>query len=145
MAKLSAIAISEARSSSGLIRHPRQLKKAVRLSECDILTQRQHFLVFVKILFECLKEDPRKDTCREILAESTRRNRLGDPNFTPLQPVLERRLRRTCGELYWALAQNEFVSYCSQKGLKPLTTLPLVPIRARKSELFLIDEHTVSV
>lgn len=66
--------------------------------------QRARFLIFMKILFKCLEqahEFELRDQAKQIVAECTRRNRNGDPNFTPLMDAVERRLRRLVGEAHW--------------------------------------------
>lgn len=68
---------------------------------------RARFLVFIKILFKCLdqaNEHQIRDQAKKIVAECTRRNRMGDPNFTPLIDAVEKRLRRFVGESHWRKA-----------------------------------------
>lgn len=68
---------------------------------------RTRFLVFIKILFKCLdqaNEPEFRDRAKEIVAECTRRNRMGDPKFTPLVEAVEKRLRAFVGETHWKKA-----------------------------------------
>lgn len=68
---------------------------------------RARFLVFIKILFKCLdqaNEPDIRDRAKEIVAECTRRNRMGDPKFTPLVEAVEKRLRVFVGEMHWKKA-----------------------------------------
>jgi len=89
------------------------------------LTEREKFLIFVKILFKFLDQtaDPRlKPRAKAVVTECTRRNRLGDSEYTPLQDAVERRLRHSVGEFYWTRAKLYFDSYCQRRGLVEVTT-----------------------
>jgi hypothetical protein len=68
---------------------------------------RERFLVFIKILFRLLDQANEPEIrlrAKTIVAECTRRNRLGDPNFSPLMEAVERRLRGFVGEVLWRRA-----------------------------------------
>jgi hypothetical protein len=68
---------------------------------------RERFLVFIKILFRLLDEANEPEVrlrAKKIVAECTRRNRLRDPNFSPLMEAVERRLRGFVGEALWKRA-----------------------------------------
>jgi hypothetical protein len=68
---------------------------------------RERFLVFIKILFKLLDQANEPEVrlrAKTIVAECTRRNRLGDPNFSPLMEAVERRLRGFVGEVLWRRA-----------------------------------------
>ncbi|EEC45629.1 predicted protein [Phaeodactylum tricornutum CCAP 1055/1] len=85
-----------------------------------MLSDREQFLIFVKILFKCLERADDKNLrqrAKTVVSECTRRNRLGDSQYTPLQEAVERRLKRIVGELYWCQAQVYTNRYCRQKGL----------------------------
>lgn len=86
------------------------------------LTKRETFLVLVKILVKYLEYQKltqlRMDV-KELIMECTRRNRMGDPEFMPLQAAVESRLRWLVGDLLWFRAMLYFESYCMRKGLIP--------------------------
>jgi hypothetical protein len=68
---------------------------------------RERFLIFIKILFKCLdqgNEPTVQQRAKKIIAECTRRNRLGDPQFSPLMEAVEKRLRGFVGEVHWRRA-----------------------------------------
>jgi hypothetical protein len=70
--------------------------------------QKKRFLLFVKILFKSLDQSNETSELREnaksIIADCTRRNRLGDPEYDPLMDAVDRRLRRHVGEVHWRKA-----------------------------------------
>ena len=73
-------------------------------STAVVVEERRQFLVFIKILFKCLDQanGPKiRDKAKKIVAECTKRNRQGDPNFHPLLQAVEFRLRRFVGEIPW--------------------------------------------
>lgn len=71
------------------------------------LTERQIFFFFVRILFRILGGDNRmRQRAKAVVAECTKRNRLGDSNYTPLMDSIERRLRPTVGEHCWIRAKD---------------------------------------
>lgn len=84
------------------------------------LTERQLFLVFVKILFRYMDHTKlislRRRT-REIVKECTARHRQEKASM-PLQATIEERLRDTIGHLHWARAQECYTVYCLQRGLR---------------------------
>jgi hypothetical protein len=71
------------------------------------ISQREHFLIFIKILFKCLdqaNEPEVRNNAKKIVSECTRKNRQGDSNFTPLMEAVEKRLRGFVGEVQWRRA-----------------------------------------
>ena len=91
------------------------------------LTQRQQFLVFVKILLKYVdrQNNPHlKRNAKAVVAECTRRNRHGDPHYTPLQDAVERRLRLTLGEVHWARAKLCFDTYIVRHGIQTVAVPP---------------------
>jgi hypothetical protein len=71
------------------------------------MSQREHFLIFIKILFKCLdqaNEPEVRNKAKKIVAECTRRNRQGDLDFSPLMEAVEKRLRGFVGEAKWRRA-----------------------------------------
>jgi hypothetical protein len=78
--------------------------RASSASRCTFRTPREQFLVFIKILFKGLDQANEPEVslkAKKIVSECTRRNRLGDPNFTPLMEAVEQRLRGFVGEVHW--------------------------------------------
>ena len=76
--------------------------------------QKRRFLLFIKILFKSLEqasEFETRDRAREIVSDCTRRNRLGDPAFSPLIDVIDQRLRRYVGEAHWRRAHMYMQHY----------------------------------
>jgi hypothetical protein len=70
----------------------------------SVAKEREHFLIFIKILFKCLDQanNPQmRDRAKKIVAECTKRNRQGDPKFHPLMQAVELRLRGFVGEQLW--------------------------------------------
>lgn len=84
------------------------------------LNEREKFLLFVKILFRYLDrtDNPRlTQKAKQVVAECTRRNRMGDLDYTPLQPAVEARLRGTIGVEHWRRAKKYCDYYCQMNGL----------------------------
>jgi hypothetical protein len=76
-----------------------------------LLSPRQKFLVFIKVLLKVIEQqdDQRKlRSAKAVVAECTYRNRVGDINYCPLQEAITERLRLAVGDMYWNLAK----SYC---------------------------------
>jgi hypothetical protein len=100
----------------------RSLVKSSRLrSPRHHLNEREELLIFVKILFRCLKEgneEYRLVQAKAILAECTLRNRVGDADYKHLKCAVESRLRQFVGELYWARAKNYLNAYCQKRGIR---------------------------
>lgn len=96
------------------------------------LTERQQFLVFVKILLcYCDLCDRRggghhdndnrrtlRTVAKAVVAECTRRNRAGDVEYMPLQAAVERRLRQRLGEAHWAAAKLHFDAYLARQQIR---------------------------
>lgn len=76
------------------------------------------FLLFIKILLKCLTTTQNqllKERTKAIVSECTKRNRLGDPAYMPLQTAVEVRLRPLVGEQLWTRAENYVQSYHSKQ------------------------------
>ena len=78
--------------------------------------QKKRFLLFVKILFKSLDQSNEttseiRENAKMIIADCTRRNRLGDPDFDPLMDAVDRRLRRHVGEVHWRKAHMYMQHY----------------------------------
>jgi hypothetical protein len=87
---------------------------------------RERFLIFIKILFKCLdqgNEPTLQQRAKKIVVECTRRNRLGDPQFSPLMEAVEKRLRRVVGEVHWRRALL-LLRHFSAKRMKAAARLP---------------------
>jgi hypothetical protein len=81
--------------------------------------QRKQFLLFIKILFRSLdqSEDSSETIAiaRGVVADCTRRNRLGDPDYRPLMDAVDKRLRRHVGETHWKRAHLYLHHYIRQE------------------------------
>jgi len=91
-----------------------------------MLSEREHFVIFIKILFKCIEQSDDQNLrlkAKAIVNECTRRNRMGDSSYTPLQDAVERRLKKMVGELYWARAKLCFEHYCRRKGLRTVAAV----------------------
>lgn len=85
------------------------------LSSRKKLAQQKRFLVFVRILLKSLDHDVvLKQQVKLILAECTRRNRMGDPKYCPLQVAVERNVRALVGDARWIQAQQNLNIKLSQ-------------------------------
>lgn len=79
------------------------------------------FLVFVKILLKYVDRtnNPQlRRNAKAVVAECTRRNRMGDAEYTPLQDAVERRLRISLGEVHWARAKQCFDTYVARQNIR---------------------------
>jgi len=96
----SASSLSPSSSAPSLPNHPQDHSSVFRSS-------REQFLVFVKILLKCLEQTQSVQICsraKKIIGDCTKRNRAGDPEFTPLMDAVEKRLRPFVGEAQWIRA-----------------------------------------
>jgi hypothetical protein len=83
-----------------------QSQKMNRLKD---LTENQKFLIFMKVMFNFLQQHEEHASLRRaknIVNECTKRNRMGDENYMPLQESVTVRLRSVVGELYWNLTRD---------------------------------------
>jgi hypothetical protein len=90
------------------------------------LRENEKFLLFTKILFRFLERsnnDQRLRQVKLIVADCTRRNRMGDINYTPLQFAVESRLRLIVGHEFYSQVQNYCEYHCQKKGLNPIVSL----------------------
>jgi hypothetical protein len=65
--------------------------------------------MFLKILLKSIEQSGDRvlsQQVRSAILTCTRRNRMGDPRFSPLDQVLEEYLRKMVGELNWAKAKD---------------------------------------
>lgn len=89
-------------------------------------TPRAQFLVFIKILFKCLdqaNEPEIREKAKKIVAECTRRNRMGDPNFDPLMDAVQKRLRPCVGEALWRRSMLLLRHYMMSQAAKANTNV----------------------
>ena len=114
------------RAQAGLRQGPVPIRPRPSYPLRRMLSEREQFVVFVKILFKCIEQSDDQNLrlkAKAIVNECTRRNRMGDSNYTPLQDAVERRLKKIVGELYWARAKLSFDHYCRSKGLRSLAAV----------------------
>jgi len=95
--------------------------------------QKRQFLLFIKILFKILDQNhdvtvEKREAARAIVADCTRRNRLGDPAFIPLMAAVDARLRRHLGEQHWRKAHMYMRHYLNREAAR--TRLPF-PVGSR--------------
>jgi hypothetical protein len=86
-----------------------------------VLGERELFLIFIKILFKCIERCSNgrlRQRAKAIVTECTRRNRMGDSKFSPLQDAVETRLKDIVGDMYWNQAKVYTGYYCQQKGIR---------------------------
>ena len=83
--------------------------------------QKKRFLIFIKILFKSLSQSACTDVrekAKNIVSDCTRRNRLGDPQCTPLMDAIDRRLRCHVGEAHWRRA-HVFMQHYIRRESRP--------------------------
>jgi hypothetical protein len=93
-------------------------------STSNVLTQanlqKKRFLLFIKILFKSLDQTEEssevKEIAKNIVADCTRRNRLGDPDYKPLMDAVDRRLRTHVGETHWRRAHLYMQHYMRREA-----------------------------
>lgn len=68
-----------------------------------------------------------RNRAKAVITECTRKNRLGDLDYMPLQDAVERELKGSIGEMYWARAKLVFDAYCERNGIQQSRSLPAVP------------------
>jgi hypothetical protein len=81
--------------------------------------ERTIFLMFLKILLKSIEQSGDRvlsEQARSAIRTCTRRNRMGDPRFSPLDEVLEEYLRQMVGELNWAKAKDYQRVYLTKKS-----------------------------
>jgi hypothetical protein len=81
--------------------------------------QRAKFIIFINALFKYL-EICSPDLVRQakrVVMECTKRNRMGDPNFSPLKNAVVFNVRRCIGEMHWFRANCFFRAYVREQKL----------------------------
>ena len=94
------------------------------------LNERECFFIFVKILLKLMANNPSlRSRAKAIIGECTKRNRMGDIDYVPLQDAVERRLKGCMGESYWTRAKLFFNAYCERNGIQqPISLPPIAPV-----------------
>ena len=91
------------------------------------LNEQQSFLLTLKLcmLYICrLGETALQRRIQALVNHCTAENRRGNPDYKPLQPVLERKIPKLVGELHWAKTLYILRKYCASRNiiLKPAAT-----------------------
>eukprot|EP00977_Amphora_coffeiformis_P028575 scaffold36153_cov260-Amphora_coffeaeformis.AAC.1 len=74
----------------------------------------------MKICFLYIARTEQKDLhsrIRALVNHSTAQNRKGNPDFTPLQVVVRRKLRTLLGEENWTKTQHILHKYCEARNV----------------------------
>lgn len=82
--------------------------------------QNAKFILYINALFQYLEISSSPDLVREakrVVRECTRRNRMGDPTFSPLIRAVVCKVRRCIGEAHWARANVFFRVYIMEQKL----------------------------
>ena len=97
-------------------------------------TKKRHdLLLFVHALIKCLdgtQSYKLRLQTKALVAECVKRNRMGDPNFSPLRESLEVRLRGLVGPIYWRQAQEYMRSYqaCKTMAIRARSAVGLTAV-----------------
>ena len=92
-----------------------------RASTGFALNSQELFLVFVKVIFVYIKTTKDRNLHRKaasVVSECTQGNRRGDPQYTPLQEAVEKRLRDSLGLIHFTRAKLCFDSYCAMRRIR---------------------------
>lgn len=87
----------------------------------SMLSSKMRLMVFIKIILKCLESDLDPNVrlkAKQVIAECTRKNREGDPDYTPLEDAIERRLRFAVDDFHWNKAKtlmDHYIATHSQK------------------------------
>ena len=91
------------------------------------LNAQQGFLLFVKVysLYLCQQLQDEKKNGKQLLgkfkatvSKCTLENRKGNPDYMPLQTVVETKLRTALGDEHWTAAMHIFHIYCRQRRIR---------------------------
>lgn len=84
--------------------------------------RRVEFALLIKILLKILLEDAEISLYHQVrlsISTCTKRNRMGDPSFSPLEDVLEAHLWLMVGDTYWDRAVSLQQRYLQRKAFQP--------------------------
>ena len=88
----------------------------------SMLSSKMRLMVFIKIILKCLESDLVDPNVRlkvkQVIAECTRKNREGDPDYTPLEDAIERRLRFAVDDCHWNRAKTLMDHYIVTQSRK---------------------------
>lgn len=107
--------------SNPIYEHQRQHQQQ-QLTAADI-TRRSHRMelaLLVKILLKILNEANAINLYHQVrlsVATCTKRNRMGDPSFSPIEDVLEAHLWLMVGDTYWEKATDLQQHYLKRKAM----------------------------
>ena len=90
------------------------------------LNERERVLLFVKVLLrflECSNNKKLKKQAKAIVFLCVRRNRMGDPNFTPLKHAVEDHLHTIVGDELFFFVKTYCDFNCERKGLMPIAAV----------------------
>lgn len=90
-----------------------------------VIQEREHFLIFVKILFKLLDEADQphtKQRAKRIVLECRQRNQQGNPLYQPLMDAIEVRLKRFVGDPCWRRAHLLLHHYITTRRTKGKNT-----------------------
>ena len=85
------------------------------------LDDQQTFLLFVKfssLYVRRTKDVQLKRAFKATISKCTAENRRGNPDYTPLQKIVEGRLRKVLGEVHWNNAALILRAYCRQNHVR---------------------------
>lgn len=103
--------------------HPVQTRASPTLMQRRKLNENQRFVLFTKILFRLLEQSSPQlvRQVKALVAHCSRRNRMGDPNYAPLQDAVESRLRYIVGDDFYFAVKLYCDQQCRKKGLSQIT------------------------
>jgi hypothetical protein len=95
-------------------------------SNGTMLNSRMHLMVFIKIMLKCLEtSDPFVHRlAKRVIAECTKKNREGHPDYTPLEDAIERRLRFAVDDCHWNRAESLMEHYIMMQSRKQTSDKP---------------------
>jgi hypothetical protein len=106
-------------------RAQQQRQQKLQFPAPRVLGSRDSFLIFIKILFKCIERSSNTGRLRQrakaIVSECTRRNRVGDSNYSTLQVAVENRLKNIVGEMFWNQAKFYTGHYCQRRGFERIS------------------------
>lgn len=96
-------------------------------SNRTILSSKMRLMVFIKIILKCLEtDDPGvRLEAKRVIAECTKKNREGHPDYIPLEDAITRGLRFAVDEVHWRRAEtlmNHYIKMHTQ-GQSPCKSL----------------------